>query len=50
MMSMPTPNTAHGQQIHIEPHFNNLDQTNSVVLLMMPLALPDADVGANGIT
>ena len=35
---------------HLVPHFNYLDLTNEVVPLMILLASPDDDAGANGIT
>ena len=36
------------QEGHLSPHFNFLNQTNGVVVLMVPLSSPDADV--SGIT
>ena len=43
MIPMPPPNAAHGQKSHGANHFNYLDQTNAMVVLMMPFALHDAD-------
>ena len=44
------PNISHDQNNNFEPHFNYLDQTNAVVLLMMPVASLDVGAGASGIT
>ena len=44
------PILAHGQESHVEPHFDHLDIRNAVVPLMMSLVSLDADAGANDIT
>ena len=50
MMLMPAPNTSYDQNTHVAPNFSYLDQTDAMVILMVPFASCDADAGANCIT
>ena len=44
---MSVANVSHYQKSHVAPHFDYVDQTNVVVLFMMPFASHDANAGAS---
>ena len=45
---MPSPVVSHNQRSHVTPYFNCLELRNTLVSLVMPLALHDAS--SSGVT
>ena len=50
MMHMPVLMALHDEKGHVAPHFDNVDQKNTVMPLMKTLASCDTDTGTSGIT
>ena len=50
VMEMPVPMVAHDQKVHVAPHFNLLDGTNTMVSFFTVFTLCGVNDGANGIT